>query len=129
MEDRGLWDKLTQGSRQLAVQADSEIRRRYPDRKIKPLESAEPKVPDEALREPDWLAGLAEQRRVFREELEARQSVPVPNEYPDWEHEGPAWPQWHAQREAILQPPKAEIRPAEGALEATRGRDTEHEQA
>jgi hypothetical protein len=28
MEDRGLWDKLTQGSRQLAVQADSEIRRR-----------------------------------------------------------------------------------------------------
>src|SRR5262249_57117672 len=59
MQDRGLWDKLTQGSRQLAVQADSEIRRRYPDRKIKPLESAEPKVPDKALPEPGWLAELA----------------------------------------------------------------------
>jgi len=129
MEDRGLWDKLTEGSRQLAVQADSEIRRRYPDRKINPLESAEPKVPDEALPDPGWLAELAEQRRVFREELEARQSVPVPNEDPDWEDEGPAWPQWHAQREAILQPPKAEIRPAESVLEAARERDTEHEEA
>jgi hypothetical protein len=86
-------------------------------------------VPDEGLPEPGWLAELAEQRRVFREELEARQSVPVPNEDPDWEDEGPAWPQWHAQREAILQPPKAEIRPAEGALEATRERETEHEEA
>jgi hypothetical protein len=37
MEDRRLWDKLTQGSRQLAVQADSEIWRRCPDRKIRPL--------------------------------------------------------------------------------------------
>lgn len=129
MEDRGLWDKLTQGSRQLAVQADSEIMRRYPDRKIRPLESAEPKVPDETVPEPGWLAELAEQRRVFREELEARQSVPVPNEDPDWEDEGPAWPQWHAQREAILQPAKPEIRPAEGALEAARGRDTEHHAA
>jgi hypothetical protein len=129
MEDRGLWDKLTQGSRQLAVQADSEIRRRYPDRKIKPLESAEPKVPDGTLPDPGWLAELAERRRVFREELEARQSVPVPNEDPDWEDEGPAWPQWHAQREAVLQPPKAEIRPAEGALEAARERDTEHQEA
>ena len=129
MEDRGLWDKLTQGSRQLAVQADSEIRRRHPDQKIKPLESAEPKVPGEALPDPGWLAELAEQRRVFREELEARRSVPVPNEDPDWEAEGPAWPQWHAQREAILQPPKTEMQPAEGALEATLGRDSEHEEA
>ena len=129
MEDRGLWDKLTQGSRLLAVQADSEIRRRYPDRKIRPLESAEPKVPGEALPDPGGLAELAEQRRVFREELEARQSVSIPNEDPDWEDDGLAWPQWRAQREAILQPPKAEIRPAEGVLEAARERDTEHEEA
>ena len=127
MEDRGLWDKLTQGSRQLAVQAESEIRRRYPDRKISPLASAEPKAPCGALPEPGWLAELAEQRRVFREELEARQSVTVPNEDADWEDEGPAWSQWHAQREAILQPPKLEMQPAEGVLEAAQQRDTERE--
>ena len=127
MEDRRLWDKLTQGPRQLAVQADSEIRRRYPDRKIRPLESAEPEAPDGAIPEPGWLAELAGQRRVFREELEARENVTVPNEDPDWEDEGPAWPQWHAQREAILQPPKPEIQPAAGVLEAAHRRDTEHE--
>lgn len=96
-------------------------------RQIRPLESAEPKAPEEPLPEPGWLAELNEQRRVFREELEARQNVMTPAEDPDWEDEGPAWPQWHAQREAILQPPKPEIRPAEGVLEAAHQRDTERE--
>lgn len=114
MEDRRLWDKLTEGSRRLAVQADSELRRRYPDRKIRPLESAEPTVPGEAVSRPGWLADLHEQRRVFREELEARQNVMVPNEDPEWEAEGPAWRVWEGQRDAILQPPEPEIRPAEG---------------
>ena len=129
MEERRLWHRLTQGSRQLAVQADSEIRRRYPDRKISPLESAEPEAPGEALPEPGWLAELAEQRRVFREELEARQNVTVPNEDPDREDEGPAWPRWQGQRDAILQPPKPVVRPAEGVLEAVRQRYTEREGA
>ncbi len=70
MQDRRLWDKLTEGSRQLAVQAHLEFRRRHPDRKIRPLESAEPKAPEESLPEPGWLAELNEQRRVFREELD-----------------------------------------------------------
>lgn len=127
MEDRRLWDKLTEGGRRLAVQADSELRRRYPDRKIRPLESAEARVPDEPTVEPGWLAELNEQRRVFREELEARQNVMIPAEDPDWEDQGPAWPQWHAQRGAILQPPKPEIQPAEGVLEAAHQLDTERE--
>jgi hypothetical protein len=127
MEDRRLWDKLTEGSRRLAVQADSELRRRHPDQKIRPLESAEPKAPDEPTLEPGWLADLHEQRRMFREELEARQNVIVPNEDPDWEHEGPAWQMWQGQREAILQPPKAEIRPAEGVLKAAHQPDAEPE--
>jgi len=127
MEDRRLWDKLTQGSRRLAVQADSELRRRHPDRKIRPLESAEPKAPDQPADEPGWLAELNQQRRAFREELEARQSVIVPNEDPDWEDEGPAWQVWQGQRDAILQPPKPEMRPAEGVLEAARERDAELE--
>jgi hypothetical protein len=127
MEDRQLWEKLTEGSRHLAVQADSELRRRHPDRKIRPLESAEPKAPDQPTVEPGWLTELNEQRRVFREELQARQNVMVPSEDPDWEDEGPAWQAWQGQRDAILQPPKAEIRPAEGVLEAVRERDAEPE--
>ncbi len=127
MEDRRLWDKLTEGNRRLAVQADSELRRRHPDRKIRPLESAEPSVPGEPLSQPGWLADLEEQRRAFREEAEARQNVMIPNEDPDWEDEGPAWQGWEAQRDAILQPPKAEMPPAEGVLEAVRERDAEPE--
>ncbi|MGZ4543572.1 MAG: C-terminal helicase domain-containing protein, partial [Mycobacteriaceae bacterium] len=65
MEDRRLWDKLTQGSRQLAVQSDSELRRRYPEQKIRPLESAEASVADEPMARPGWLTELDEQRRVF----------------------------------------------------------------
>jgi hypothetical protein len=127
MADRRLWDKLTEGSRRLAIQADSELRRRHPGQKIRPLQSAEPSVPGEPLAQPGWLADLEEQRRVFREELNARQNVVIPNEDPDWEHEGPAWQRWQAQRDAILQPPKAEIRPAEDVLEAARERDAEPE--
>jgi hypothetical protein len=126
-EERGLWDKLTDGSRRLAVQADSELRRRHPDRKIRPLESAEPTAPDEPTVELGWLAELTEQRRVFREELETRQNVMVPAEDPDWEDEGPAWRVWEGQRDAILQPPKPEMQPAEGVLEAARQLDAEHE--
>ena len=127
MGDRRLWDKLTEGSRRLATQADSELRRRHPNQKIRLLHSAEPSVPDEPLSQPGWLADLNEQRRVFREELETRQNKMIPNEDPDWEHEGPAWQVWEAQRDAILQPPKAEIRPAEGVLEAAREREAEPE--
>ena len=103
------------------------FRSRHPGRKIRPLESAEPKAPEESLPEPGWLAELTGQRRVFREELEARQNVTVPNTDADWEDQGPAWPQWHAQRDAILQPPKPQMQPAEGVLDAAHQRDTEHE--
>ena len=115
-EDRDLWDKLTRGPRHLAVAADSELRRRYPAQKITPLRSAEPVVPQDAGldggQEPDWFARLAGQRREFAAKLEERQGVIVPAEDPDWEDEGEAWPLWKAEKEAILQPPKPEIRPA-----------------
>jgi len=125
MEDRELWDKLTEGGRRLAVQADLELRRRHPHRKIRPMESAKPQAPDEPMAQPGWLTELEEQRRVFREEVEARQNVMVPAEDPDWQDESPAWRVWQAQRDAILQPPKPEIQPAAGVLEATFQRDAE----
>ena len=127
MVERELWDKLTEGGRRLAVQADLELRRRYPGRKLRPLESAEPQAPGEPTVEPGWLAELEDQRRIFREEVEARQNVMVPAEDPDWEDEGPAWRVWEAQRDAILQPPKPDIRPADALLEAARQRDTQPE--
>jgi hypothetical protein len=115
-EDRDLWDKLTRGPRHLAVAADSELRRRHPTQKISPLRSAEPAVPQDAEmgedQEPDWFAKLAMQRREFAAKLEERQGVIVPAEDPDWEDEGEAWPLGKAEKEAILQPPKPEIRPA-----------------
>jgi len=128
MEDRELWDKLTEGGRRLAVQADLELRRRHPGRKIRPMESAEPQAPDEPLAQPGWLSELEEQRQVFRQEVEARQNVMVPAEDPDWEDEGPAWRVWEAQRDAILQPPKPEIRPADGVLEAAFQRDAQRDE-
>jgi len=91
------------------------------------MESAEPQVPDEPLVQPGWLSELEEQRRVFRQEAEARQNVMVPAEDPDWEDQGPAWTVWQAQRDAILQPPKPEIQPADGVLEAVRHRDIQLE--
>jgi len=115
-QDRDLWDKLTRGSRHLAVAADSELRRRHPKQAISPLRSAEPVVSEDAgletAPEPDWFAQLAEQRREFAAKLEERQGVTVPAEDPDWADEGEAWPLWKAENEAILQPPKPEIRPA-----------------
>jgi hypothetical protein len=123
--DRELWEKVSAGSRQIPVQADSEIRRRYPRQKMIPLTSAEPVAPEDGLRVPGWLAELAEQRKAFREELERRQGVQVPDEDPDYGDEGEAWPVWRGQREAILQPPKPEIKPAEAVLEKVREKQRE----
>jgi hypothetical protein len=115
-EDRDLWDKVTRGSRHLAVAADSELRRRHPEQACSPLRSAEPSVSQETKmdgdQEADWFAKLAQQRREFAAKLQERQAVAVPAEDPDWEDEGEAWPLWKAESEAILQPPKPEIRPA-----------------
>ncbi len=109
-EDRELWEKITQGPRHLAVAADSELRRRYPEQKITPLRSAEPQAPEEP--EPGWLATLAEQRKQFAAKLEERQNVRVPAEDPHYQDQGEAWPLWKTQKEAILQPPPAPIPPA-----------------
>jgi len=65
------------------------------------------------------MAELDKQRAAFREELERRQGVEIPDEDPDVRGRE-AWPVWRAQKEAILQPPAPEIRPAEKVLEKAR---------
>jgi hypothetical protein len=122
LEDYQAWARITAGSRRLAILADSELRRRHPDLDLEPLQSAEPEAPGPELpptpateAEAATLAAQAERARAeFRERLEARQGVMVPAEDPDWQREGKAWPAaWPARdRDAVLQPPKPEMRPA-----------------
>ena len=57
---------------------------------------------------------LAEQRRAFQEKLAERQNVMVPDEDPDHGFLGQAWPWQERDPDAILQPPKPELRPCAG---------------
>jgi hypothetical protein len=125
MDDRRAWEQITAGPRRLAVAADSELRRRNPDKPIEPLRSAEPRAPehDEITKPPDaarpaeppeWVTQLAEQRRVFEQKLEERQNVMVPDEDPGYGFLGQAWPWQERDPDAILQPPKPELWPCAG---------------
>jgi hypothetical protein len=122
MDDRRAWEQITAGPRRLAVAADSELRRRHPGQPIEPLRSAEPRVPeDDEITKPadaakpaeprEWVTGLAEHRHAFQEKLAERQNVMVPEENPDYGFLGPAWPWQERDADAILQPPKPELRP------------------
>ena len=132
MEDRQEWARLTEGSRHLAVAADSELRRRHPDQVLPPLRSAEPQPPQDELppmtaecaETARWITRTAEQRAAFRARAEERQGVQVPSENPDYEPEGEAWPSWPARdREAILQPPKPDLRPSPRVIERAADRE------
>ena len=122
VEDYHAWSKVTEGTRRLAAIADTELRRRYPDADLDPLETAEGEEPSADLATlPDTEAGMAaaaaaaeRARTVFREQLEQRQGVMVPADDPDYADIAEAWPSPFGQpdRDAILQPPKPLIRPA-----------------
>jgi hypothetical protein len=134
MEDYRAWSRVTEGSRRVAVLADAELRRRHADLELDPLRSTEPPAlapdtpaPPADPAEVNALAAQARrQREAFREQLEVRQGVQIPAEDPDHVPEGEAWPTAWPQRhrDAVLQPPKPEIRPA---LEVERAADTEIE--
>ena len=125
MDDRRAWEQITAGPRRLAVAADSELRRRNPDKPIERLRSAEPRLPGDdeitnptgaatSAKPPEWVTQLAEQRRAFQEKLEERQNVLIPDEDPDYGFVGQAWPWQERDPDAILQPPKPELRPCAG---------------
>jgi hypothetical protein len=136
MEARQEWEVATEHTRRMAVAADSEYRRRHPEEKLAPLRSAEPATPSEPERQalitaggteyqtPQWVTDLAERNRSAREKLDELKSVRVPSQDPEAEDEGMAWPEREArQREAILQPPKPEIKPAARVMERARERE------
>jgi len=77
-----------------------------------------------------WIKDLAAGRRTFADRLAERQSLTVPSEDPDYGDLGRAFPPWRGVgKDAILQPPKPEIRPAARVLERVVDRDADMEAA
>jgi hypothetical protein len=128
MDDRRTWEAATEPQRRLAVAADTELRRRYPEMRMEPLRSAEPEevtdeqqaeldVPPETQHQyqpPGWIRELAEAQEAFSEKIAERQSLMEPHEDPDYGDIGQAFPSWEqGDREAVLQPPKPAIPPSE----------------
>jgi conjugative relaxase-like TrwC/TraI family protein len=141
MEDRRAWERATAEQRRLAVAAAAELRRRHPGQRFEPLRSGEPEpateteqgelaltVGEEIREMGQWVKDLATERKAFADRLAERQSVRIPAEDPDYGDLGRAFPDWRGpDRDAILQPPRPEIRPAPRVLEAARGQEWEAE--
>jgi hypothetical protein len=143
MADRSAWEAAIRAQRHLAVAADAELRRRHPGQPFPPLRSAEPEPATEGQRaeltlttaEPpgemgQWIKDLAAAHRTFAERLANLQSLTIPSEGPRYGDLGQAFPPWPGQgRDAILQPPKPEIRPSLQVLERATDREADWEAA
>jgi hypothetical protein len=143
MADRADWELATRQQRHLAVAADAEVRRRHPDQRFPPLRSAEPQPATQARgdeltmttgEEPkeigQWIKDLAAEHHTFADKLAERQSMTIPSEDPDYGDLGQAFPAWTGRgKDAILQPPKPEIRPSARILERAADRDRNVEAA
>ena len=141
MADRADWEAATRAQRHLAVAADAELRRRHPEQRFTSLRSAEPQAATDAQRADlavtagqdipeagQWIKDLAAGRRAFADQLAERQSLMVPSEDPDYGDLGQAFPSWAGPgKDAILQPPKPEIRPSARVLERALDRDADME--
>ena len=143
MADRADWDAATRAQRHLAVAADAELRHRHPEQHYPPLRSAELQPATQAQRDEltlpvgkqipeigQWVKDLAATHHTFAGELAERQSLTVPSEDPDYGDLGQAFPPWPGSaRDAILQPPKPEIRPSPRVLQRAADRDADPEAA
>jgi hypothetical protein len=141
MADRADWDAATRAQRHLAVAADAELRRRHPGQHHPPLRSAEPDHATDSRRSEltvspehpqdemsQWITDLTAAHRTFAERLAGRQSMTIPAEDPTYGDLGQAFPLWPGPgRDAILQPPKPEIRPSPYVLERAADRDADWE--
>jgi hypothetical protein len=143
MADRDDWDKATAQQRHLAVVADAELRRRHPEERYPPLRSAEPEpvtsdqreeltmTAGEETRETDqWIKDLAAAHRTFADRLADRLSLTIPSQDPGYGDLGQAFPPWPGPgRDAILQPPKPEVRPSPQVLQHAADHDADFEAA
>jgi hypothetical protein len=77
-----------------------------------------------------WIKDLAAGHQTFADKLADRQSMTIPSEDPDYGDVGQAFPAWTGRgKDAILQPPKPEIRPSARVLERAADRDRDVEAA
>jgi hypothetical protein len=143
MADRTDWDAATRAQRHLTVAADTELRRRHPGQHYPPLRSAEPEPAIESERDEltltvgessgelgQWIKNLTAARRTFAERLADRQSLKIPSEDPSYGDLGQAFLPWpRPASDAILQPPKPEIRPSPYVLERAADREADWEAA
>jgi hypothetical protein len=143
MADRTDWEQATRQQRHLAVAADAELRRRHPDQRFAPLRSAEPEpatqvqhdelamtAGEETKEMGQWIKDLVAGHHTFVDKLAERQSMTIPSEDPDYADLGQAFPSWTGRgKDAILQPPKPEIRPSARVLERATDRDRDAEAA
>ena len=143
MADRDDWEKATVQQRHLAVAADAELRRRHPDEHYPPLRSAEPEPVTSDQREEltmtageetretgQWIKDLAAAHRTFADRLADRLSLTIPSQDPDYGDLGQAFPPWPGPgNDAILRPPKPEIRPSPQVLQRATDRDADFEAA
>ena len=143
MADRADWEQATRQQRQLAVAADAELHRRHPGQRFAPLRSAEPDPVTQAQRDEltmtageetkevgQWIKDLAAEHHTFADRLAERRSMRIPSEDPDHADLGQAFPPWSGRgKDAILKPPKPEIRPSARVLERATDRDRDVEAA
>jgi hypothetical protein len=77
-----------------------------------------------------WINDLAAAHRTFAGRLADRQNLTIPAEDPRYGDLGQAFPPWPGRgKDAILQPPKPEIRPSPQVLERAADRDADWEAA
>jgi hypothetical protein len=75
-----------------------------------------------------WIKDFTTKHRTFARQLADRQSLQIPSKDPDYGDLGQAFPPWpRPVNDAILQPPKPEIRPSPHALERATDRDADLE--
>ena len=143
MADRQDWDRATVQQRHLAVAADAELRRRHLGEHHLPLRSAEPEPAPSDQREEltvtageqrretgQWIKDLAAAHRTFAGRLADRLSLTIPSHDSDYGDLGQAFPPWpRSGHDAILQPPKPEIRPSPHILQHAIDRDAGFEAA
>jgi hypothetical protein len=77
-----------------------------------------------------WIKDLTVDHHVFADKFAERQSQMIPSENPDYDDLGQALPAWsNTGTNAILQPPKPEMRPSPQILERIKDRDRDAEPA
>jgi hypothetical protein len=143
MTDRQEWEHATADTRHLAIAADTELRRRYPGRKIKSLHSAEPTlassprrnqlqiVPNQRTSETSiWIRDLVTQLKASRAKVHEREGLTVTGKYSDWDNPGTELFSWSTfSTNAILKPPNAQIIPSAKILKFSQDHDTDFEAA